>query len=135
MGGVIGETACMAERFDDETLALLDATEEVDVETTGTDGTVHRTIIWVMVEGADVYVRSVRGRAGRWYRELTRTEQGALRVDGRRIAVRAIPATDERSIAACNEALRRKYEGIPGYEPMLREDTLETTLRLVPADG
>ncbi len=123
----------MNERFDDQTLALLDATEEVEIETRSADGRERRTVIWVMVDGTDVYVRSVRGAAGRWYRELLASGEGKLHVDRRRIAFRVVTATDERSVAACNEALRRKYEKIPGYDPMLEPHTLGTTLRLVPS--
>ena len=124
----------VTDRFDDETLALLDRTEEVTIETRSAAGEEHRTIIWVMVDGTDVYVRSVRGPAGRWYREVAANPEGALHVEGRRVPFRAFPATDPRSIEACNQALHRKYRGIPGFRPMLREHTLETTLRLVPAD-
>lgn len=122
----------MTDGFDAETVALLEATDEVDVETRSEGGEEHRTTIWVMVDGTDVYLRSVRGAAARWYREIVRDPESALHVDGRRIRVRAIAAADARSIQACSEALTRKYRGIPGYRPMLREKTLETTLRLVP---
>ena len=68
------------------------------------------------------------------YRTLVANPEGALQVDGRRIPFRAVAASDERSIEACTAAaLRRKYTGIPGFEPMLRDHTLPTTLRLVPA--
>jgi hypothetical protein len=123
----------MQDRFDDETLQLLESTEEVRIETRSAPGDEHRTITWIVVDGKDVYVRSVRGERGRWYRELRANPEGAVRVGKRRIAVRAVPATDERSIEACNDALRRKYTGIPGFEPMFREHTLPTTLRLLPA--
>ncbi|HEY6058238.1 MAG TPA: DUF2255 family protein, partial [Candidatus Limnocylindrales bacterium] len=55
--------------FDPADLRALERTEEVRIETRGADGTVHRTIIWVVVHGGDVFVRSVRGPSGRWYRE------------------------------------------------------------------
>jgi hypothetical protein len=119
----------MTERFDDETISLIERTDEVDVEAERG----HRTTIWIMVDGTDVYVRSVRGPRGRWYRELVAAGRGTLHVGGRQIPVRGVAATDEASIDACNEALRRKYTGIPGFEPMFREETLETTLRLLPA--
>ena len=122
----------MTARFDDETLSLIEAIDEVDIETQLPGGPQHRTTIWVMVDGTDVYVRSVRGPRGRWYREITANPESALHVNGRRIRVRAEPANDERSIEACTAALRRKYTGVPGFEPMLREHTLPTTLRLVP---
>jgi hypothetical protein len=128
------DLAEVEDRFDAETLALLDRTEEVTIETRSRSGRGHETIIWVVVaEGGDVYVRSVRGTSGRWYGELMETQQGALHAGERRIGVRAIPAPDELSIEACNEALRRKYTGIPGFEPMFEEHTLPTTVRLVPA--
>ena len=123
----------MKNRFDADTISLLATTDEVEVETRRPDGRERRTIIWVMVDGSDVYLRSVRGARGKWYQELTAQSEGTLHVDGRRIPFRALAAADEHAIAACNEALRRKYEGIPGYEPMLRPDALETTLRLEPA--
>ena len=123
----------MTDRFDAETLALLDSTEEVDVVARRADGSERRTIIWVMVDGTDVYLRSVRGPAGRWFRDLSANPEGALDVAGRRVAFRAVQAADPRSIEACNQALQRKYEGIPGYAEMLQEHTLETTLRLEPA--
>ena len=122
----------MTDGFDADTLALLEVTEEVTIETRTADSRVRRTIIWVMVDGTDVYLRSVRGDEGRWYRELVANHEGVLDVVGRRIAVRAAPAADQQSIEACNRALHRKYTGIPGFEPMLREHTLRTTLRLSP---
>lgn len=125
----------MTERFDDVVLALLASELEVEIETRRRDGTPRRTIIWVMVDGTDVYLRSVRGPEGRWYRELAAQPEGALHVAGRRVAFRAVPAADERSIAACDEALRRKYRGHPGYDSMFRPHTLETTLRLEPAQA
>lgn len=131
--GLDVQTARMTDRFDDETLALLNDTGEVDVETRRPDGRERRTIIWVMVDGADVYLRSVRGVTGRWFRDLSADPHGALIAGDRRVPFRAVQATDGASIAACNRALQRKYEGIEGYDSMLEELTLETTLRLVPA--
>ncbi|MDQ3880995.1 MAG: DUF2255 family protein [Chloroflexota bacterium] len=123
----------MGERFDDETVALIDRTDEVDLETRSPGGQSHRTTIWIMVDGGDVYVRSVRGPNGRWYRELMASGEATLRVAGRQLAVRPMLADDQPSIEACSEALRRKYTGVPGFEPMFREHTLPTTVRLVPA--
>ena len=123
----------MTNRFDDEIIGLLESTDEVEIATRRTDGSERRTIIWVMVDGTDVYVRSVRGPGGRWHRELSANPDGALHAAGRRVAFRAVPATDARSIAACNQALQRKSDGISGYAEMLEEHTLGTTLRLEPA--
>ena len=124
-----------------EVLELLAAEEEVRVETTRADGLALRTTIWVMVEGDDVFLRSVRGERGRWYRHLRARPTGALVVAGRRtpfLAGRRIPFTaeladDPTSVERCSRALVAKYTGVPGLEPMLEAEVLPATLRLVPA--
>jgi hypothetical protein len=119
--------------FSDDDLARLRAAEEVDIETMAPGGPAHRTTIWVMVDGDDAFVRSVRGERGRWYREATANPAVAIHVDGRRLPATAIPATDPASIERTNVALREKYEGIDGYAPMIEPKVFGTTLRLEPA--
>ena len=119
--------------FSNDDLARLRAAEEVDIETQPPEGPPHRTTIWIMVDGDDAFVRSVRGERGRWYREATANPAVAIHVDGRRLAATAIPATDPESIERVNRALGEKYEGIEGYAPMLEPEIFDTTLRLEPA--
>ena len=122
--------------FDTETLHLLDETDEVRIETRrDTDSPVHRTIVWVIVVEGEVFVRSVRGQRGRWYREISSNPEGALHVGERRIPVRAAPATDGPTVDAVSEAYRSKYgESLPGpTAAMVRPDVLPTTLKLTPA--
>ncbi len=115
-------------------LELLAAVEEVEIETRPDPAVPwHRVIIWVVVDGGEVFVRSVRGTRGRWYRELRSNPLGALHADGAVIPVRAVPAADAASIKRCGRALARKYAGDPSLDSMLVPDVLETTLRLVPA--
>lgn len=60
--------------FDPDTFASLARIREIEIETTSLDGArSHRTIIWVVTVGDQVYVRSERGTAGRWYRETRQT--------------------------------------------------------------
>jgi hypothetical protein len=121
--------------FDQHTLKIFDQTPEIDIETSRGDGApVHRTTIWIVVDGDVVYVRSVRGPAGRWYRELVANPVGAVHVAGTAVAVRAHPATDPATVARVSNALNRKYlERWPGpTAAMLRAETLPTTLRLEP---
>ena len=122
-------------RFDDDTLALLDGVREVEIETTALNGGgTHCTVIWIVVDGGEVFVRSFRGTAGRWYREI-RGEPGAtLHVGGRAISVLAVPATDPVSIERTSETLRDKYgpRSRASTAAMLLPHTLETTLRLEP---
>jgi hypothetical protein len=119
--------------FDPETLALWNETAEVQIETTRGDGApVHRTVIWIVVDGDSAYVRSVRGPDGRWYREIRANPHGAVHARGRRVAVDAQSATDAETIARVNDLLRQKYEKRwPGPTAnMLRQEVLPTTLRL-----
>ncbi len=126
----------MNEHFAPETLNLLDETQEVHIETRRDENSpVHRTIVWVVVVDGEVYVRSVRGTKGRWYREISGNSAGALHVGDRRIPVRAAPATDAPTTQAVSDAIRSKYErDWPGpTAAMLRPDVLPTTLKLSPA--
>jgi len=119
--------------LDPETLALWDRTAEIEIETSRGDGAaVHRTVIWIVVDGDAAFVRSVRGPAGRWYRELSANPHGAVHADGRRVAVDAQPVSDAPTIARVSDLLKQKYEQRwPGpTASMLRDDTLGTTLRL-----
>lgn len=121
------------DKFDRETLEMLGETEEVHVET-GRGGS-PGTVIWTVVVDDTIFVRSVRGEKGRWYREASANQEASLRVDERRILVRAVPETDAATIEKVSEAYREKYgASYPGpTAAMVREEVLATTLRLLPA--
>jgi hypothetical protein len=126
--------------FPADVLAAFAEREEIELETAAPSrgaGATRRTIIWVMVEGSDVFVRSVRGAQGRWFQELLADPKAEVRFRGRpkvaSVAVRGVPAPDPASVAACSRALERKYKGDPSLGSMLRPDVLATTLRLEPA--
>jgi len=126
----------MNDSFDAQVLALLDETEEVRIETRrGEDAIEHRTIIWVVVVEGEVYVRSVRGSKGRWYREISSNPEGALHVEDDRIPVQATPATEGATVDAVSAAFRSKYQksSPASTEAMVRPETLPTTLKLSPA--
>jgi hypothetical protein len=126
----------MNDSFDPDILRLLDDTQEVRIETRRDgDSPEHRTIIWVVVVEDEVFVRSVRGAKGRWYREISSNPEGALHVEEDRIPVRAAPATDEATVDAVSAAFRSKYQqsSPASTEAMVRPETLPTTLKLAPA--
>lgn len=120
-------------KFDTEVLGALDRSDEVHIET-GRGGS-SGTVIWAVVVDDSVFVRSVRGEKGRWYREASASQEATLRVDGRRVPVRVVPETDAAVIGKVSEAYREKYEAsYPGpTAAMVREEVLATTLRLLPA--
>jgi hypothetical protein len=111
----------------------LETVREVEIETRRTgDSPVHHTTIWAAVEGGDVYVRSLKGAEGRWYRELTAHPEGVLRVDGESTPVRAVKADDPESIERCTAAFRAKYADSSALASMVRDEIAATTLRLEP---
>jgi hypothetical protein len=120
-------------RFDREALDLLDRRREVRILTSRPDGRTRSTVIWVMVENDDVFIRSVRGDRGYWYQAaLDDPDSVALRVGDRLIDVRPTLAADEDSVARCSAGVRRKYGKGASVVAMTRPETLGTTLRLEP---
>jgi hypothetical protein len=112
----------------------IEAAREVDIETRrADDAPAHRTTIWAVVEDGDVYVRSYRGSAGRWYREITANPSAVLHVDGEAVPVRAVPAVDSDSIERVSAGYLRKYRDSSVVDSMVRAEVLDTTIRLEPA--
>ena len=118
--------------FPKATLALLDRSHEVDVETRSPKGTAHSVPIWVVVDGDDVFIRTYRGPKSRWYREIL-AGPGALVVNGKRIPVRAIAAADSASVKSASDGYRKKYRTGGSLDSMLIPAVLPTTVRLEPA--
>ena len=98
----------------------------------GAPAPTRRTIIWVVVVGEDVYVRSVRGQASRWYQNIKANPVAVVHVDGQRIPVRAVLVKDDVAIKQVNDAYRLKYYIDPFMPSMMRDEILPTTLRLEP---
>jgi hypothetical protein len=122
-------------RFEEADLSAIAAAKEVRIETRSSAGETHRTIIWIVTHEGTVYARSVRGPRGRWFREAIADPNVAIHVGRRRVAARAVPATDPASVEACSEGLRAKYRRSYSLQSMLEPDVLGTTLRLEPIDA
>ena len=114
-------------------LAWIDETKEVRIETLSSGGAT-RTIIWIVVTGGDVYVRSVRGEDGHWYQRALSNPLVAMEVDGERIEFRAVFVDDADEIMAVTDALQAKYPRGGSLDRMTREEVLDTTLRLDPIE-
>ncbi|HEX7346924.1 MAG TPA: nitroreductase/quinone reductase family protein [Candidatus Limnocylindrales bacterium] len=119
--------------FSRDDLDALDRAKEVRIETSaGPDQPIHKTIIWIVVDREDVFVRSWRGVTARWYREALANPEVTLHVGDRRLPATAVPAHDEDAVTRTSAALERKYEGDPAMRSMVRDEILITTLRLDP---
>ena len=118
--------------FSEGDLQLISESDEVRIETRADDRS-YRTIIWIVVETGEVFVRSVRGEKGKWYQRALADPEVVLHAGGVEIGARAIPATDPRSVERTSEALRRKYRKGRSLDSMLKPEILGTTMRLDPA--
>jgi hypothetical protein len=117
--------------FDNETLAWLRTTKEVTIRTARHPDTA--VVIWAVVAADDaVYVRSVRGARGRWYRDLAADGRATVQLMRQSVPVRAIPAVDDASVAHASEAFQAKYRGSSYVGSIVRPEILATTLRLEP---
>ncbi len=119
--------------FSADDLGVLDSADEVEIETRSTQGNVHRTIIWIVVDGTDVFIRSYRGAGARWYREALARPDVAILAGERRLEGTVRPAADDVSIRRTSDGFRRKYTRDPATPAMLRDEVLDTTLRIDPA--
>jgi Uncharacterized protein conserved in bacteria (DUF2255) len=77
-------------------------------------------------------LRAWRGTKGRWYRDLASGGPATLEFAGRRLAVRAIPASDPAPVARASREYLRKYQPSSHAQEMVRSEVLPTTLRLEP---
>ena len=54
--------------------------EEVQIASLGSDGKLRKPVtVWVVRHGEDLYVRSVRGRSGHWFRGIQERHEGLIR--------------------------------------------------------
>jgi hypothetical protein len=82
--------------FEADTLHELRNLQEVAIRTEKHPK--NAVVIWVAVADDEVFVRSVRGTKGRWYRDLAAGGPATLEFAGRRLAVQAIPASDPAAV-------------------------------------
>ena len=105
----------------------------MDIETTrGADGPVHRTTIWVVTGDGEVYVRSLNGEDGRWYRELMANPDALLHVEDETVPVRGVSTPDPESVERATRGFNEKYADSPYLHTMVRDEIAPTTVRLDP---
>jgi hypothetical protein len=122
----------LAEWTADE-LSAIDDAQEVRVAGRRQDGSLRRLVtIWAVRLGDDVYIRSVRGPDGGWYRGATATHEGRLEGAGVERDVIFVDAGDEPD-NAIDAAYRDKYRDSPeSIDDINAPQARSTTLRVVP---
>ncbi|HEY4871768.1 MAG TPA: DUF2255 family protein [Candidatus Dormibacteraeota bacterium] len=109
--------------------------DEVEIETRrDPKSPLHRVTIWIVPTEYGVYIRSYKGKRGRWYQEALANPMVTIRLGRRKVTVRAEPEHNPLVIRAVNAAYRKKYgERWPDEtQEMLKRSLLPTTLRLTP---
>jgi len=124
----------MAKKSEDLLWKLAES-DEVEIETRhDAKSPLHRVIIWIVPTAYGVYIRSYKGKKGRWYQEALANPRVTIGVGRRKVTARAEPEHNPLVIRAVNAAYREKYgERWPDEtKEMLRRSVLPTTLRLAP---
>ncbi len=108
--------------------------EELQIASLRRDGTLRNAVtIWVVRLGDDLYVRSVNGRTGVWFRGTQVRHEGRIRAGGVQkdvTFVDADPALNDQIDAAFRTKYRRYSAGIVGS--ILTSAARAATLKLVP---
>ncbi len=122
-------------RTSEDLLWKLAESDEVQIETRrDARSPVHRTTVWIVPTKDGVYIRSYKGRDGRWYQEAVANPHVTIRVGRRKLAARVEAGQSPAEIRSVSAGYREKYgERWPDdTQPMLRRAVLPTTLRLAP---
>src|SRR5260221_5049396 len=98
-------------KFDAETLRELCDAREVAIWTEKHPKT--GVVIWVVVADGEVFVRSVYGPRGRWYRDLAAGGTATLAISGRRLGAQAIPDGEPGAVDRASSEYLRKYQPSP----------------------
>ncbi|MFJ3667191.1 DUF2255 family protein [Streptomyces sp. NPDC090106] len=123
----------MSTTWNDSDLKSIGAAEELDLESERDDGTLRAPVtMWVVQADGRLYVRSVKGVDGPWYRGTRSRHQGRVAAGGIRADV-SFHDAEPGEYAAVDAAYRDKYGRYTGIvEHVLTERARASTLRLEP---
>ncbi|HWD44767.1 MAG TPA: nitroreductase/quinone reductase family protein [Actinomycetota bacterium] len=116
----------------DGDLRHLAEVEEISIGFTRPDDSAGSTLVWVVQAGGAIFVRSIRGRRGGWYRRLRAKPDGEVGDGAHTHPVRARPVEDAGTVEAVTRAYAVKYGDSPYVGPLLTEEAADATLRLEP---
>ena len=111
--------------------------EELEIATRRREGTLRDPVtVWMVRVGDDLYVRSVKGRAGAWFRAAVASHQGRVKAGGVQRDVTFVEAND-----APNDDIDRTYRAKYGryaasiVNTVLTPQARAATLRLAPREA
>ena len=124
----------MAAWTNDELTRIGDA-EELEIAPERRDGTLRNPVtIWVVRNGNDLYVRSVNGRDGAWFRAAEARHEGRISAGGVAKDVTFVDVDADDVNSAIDAAYRAKYHRYSAgiVNTTLTPQARAATLQLVP---
>lgn len=115
-------------------LDKLGKAEEVQVASVGRDGALRKpTTVWAVRHGDHLYVRSVAGRKGLWFRGTQERHEGRIRAGRVQQEVTFVEA-EHGIVGEVDAAYRTKYRRYAGsiLNSVLTPEARASTLKLVP---
>jgi hypothetical protein len=108
--------------------------EELEIASLRRDGTLRSPVtIWVVRVGDELYVRSVNGRSGAWFRGAQARHEGHIRAGGVDKDVTLVEEADPGINDKIDAAYLTKYRSYPQYvAPMVTLEVRAATIKLVP---
>lgn len=123
----------MAGWTSDELIKIGNA-QELELASRRRDGTLRSPVtMWVVRDGDDLYVRSMRGRSGAWFRGIQTRHEGHIRTGGvaRDVAFADVdPALNGRIDAAYRSKYRQHGARVIGG--VVNPESRAATIKLVP---
>jgi len=118
-----------------EELSKIGTAEELEIASLRGDGTLRKPVtIWVVRVGDDLYVRSVNGRTGVWFRGMQVRHEGHIQAGGVDKDASFVEVPDASINDQIDEAYRTKYrrygERIVGT--IVSPGARAATIKLVP---
>jgi len=124
----------MMSEWTSEDLTRIGNAEEVQVTSRRGDGTLRKPVtIWVVRDGDSLYVRSVKGPTGAWFRGTQERHEGRIRGGGADQDITFVDADHDigDKVDAAYRAKYRRYAGSI-LNSVLTPQARSTTTKLVP---
>jgi hypothetical protein len=115
-------------------LGRLGGAEELRIAAFRRDGSLRKPVtVWVVRQGESLYVRSVRGRQGAWFRGVQETHRGRIRAGRIEKDVSFVDARHDID-GEVDATYRAKYSRYTGriLDSILTPEARSTTIELVP---
>ncbi len=121
-------------QWTDDQLDKVGRAEELQIASVRRDGTLRKPVtVWVVRHGDDLYVRSVGGRSGGWFRGVQEMHEGRIRAGGVENEVTFVGAEHDLE-DEIDAAYRQKYRRYAGriLDSVLTPEARSTTIKVVP---